>query len=72
MPALINRVTYTGDLGYEIWVAPEYQRRLYQEIIAAGQEFGHHQFRHAGAAVAAAGEELPHLVPGAPADLWAL
>src|SRR5262249_10980584 len=25
VPALINRVTYTGDLGYEIWVAPEYQ-----------------------------------------------
>jgi dimethylglycine dehydrogenase len=39
-PALINRVTYTGDLGYEIWVAPEYQRRLYQEIMAAGAEFG--------------------------------
>ena len=29
VPTLINRVTYTGDLGYEIWVAPEYQRRLY-------------------------------------------
>ncbi|MFN0194210.1 MAG: FAD-dependent oxidoreductase [Aestuariivirga sp.] len=39
-PALINRVTYTGDLGYEIWVAPEYQRRLYQEIVTAGAEFG--------------------------------
>jgi dimethylglycine dehydrogenase len=39
-PALINRVTYTGDLGYEIWVAPEYQRRLYAEIIKAGQDFG--------------------------------
>jgi dimethylglycine dehydrogenase len=40
VPAMINRVTYTGDLGYEIWVAPEYQRRLYQEIMAAGKEFG--------------------------------
>ncbi len=37
VPALINRVTYTGDLGYEIWVAPDYQRRLYQEIMKAGQ-----------------------------------
>ena len=37
---MVNRVTYTGDLGYEIWVAPEYQRRLYAEIIAAGREFG--------------------------------
>ena len=40
MPAMVNRVTYTGDLGYEIWVRPEYQRRLYAEIIAAGREFG--------------------------------
>jgi dimethylglycine dehydrogenase len=40
VPAIINRVTYTGDLGYEIWVAPEYQRRLYQEIMAAGKAQG--------------------------------
>jgi len=37
-PALINRVTYTGDLGYEIWVAPEYQRRLYERLRSAGQD----------------------------------
>jgi len=39
-PALVNRVSYTGDLGYEIWVAPEYQRRLYDRILAAGQDLG--------------------------------
>jgi dimethylglycine dehydrogenase len=39
-PALINRVTYTGDLGYEIWVAPEYQRRLYKEIMRVGEAHG--------------------------------
>ena len=38
--ALVNRVTYTGDLGYEIWVAPEYQRRLYDGIMKAGAEHG--------------------------------
>src|SRR5271170_5973343 len=38
VPALLNRLTYTGDLGYEIWVAPEYQRRLYTEIMAAGRD----------------------------------
>jgi dimethylglycine dehydrogenase len=37
VPAMVNRVSYTGELGYEIWVAPEYQRRLYQEIRAAGR-----------------------------------
>ncbi len=40
VPAMINRVTYTGDLGYEIWVAPEYQYRLYREIMAAGKASG--------------------------------
>src|SRR5215471_4569952 len=40
VPVMINRVTYTGDLGYEIWVTPEYQRRLYQEIMAAGKDLG--------------------------------
>ena len=39
VPAMVNRVTYTGDLGYEIWVAPEYQRRLYLAILAAGKPF---------------------------------
>jgi dimethylglycine dehydrogenase len=40
LPVMINRVTYTGDLGYEIWVAPEYERRLYDEVMWAGEEFG--------------------------------
>jgi dimethylglycine dehydrogenase len=40
VPAMINRVTYTGDLGYEIWVAPEYQRKLYMAIMAAGRDSG--------------------------------
>ena len=40
VPALINRVSYTGELGYEIWVAPQYQRRLYQEIRSAGADLG--------------------------------
>lgn len=38
--AQVNRITYTGDLGYEIWVAPEYQRRLYESIQAAGADLG--------------------------------
>ena len=38
--AKLNRISYTGDLGYEIWVAPEYQLRLYQAIMSAGAELG--------------------------------
>ncbi len=39
-PAMVNRVTYTGDLGYEIWMAPAYQRLVYLAIKEAGEEFG--------------------------------
>ncbi|MEL6505703.1 MAG: FAD-dependent oxidoreductase [Pseudomonadota bacterium] len=39
VPAKVNRVSYTGDLGYEIWVKPEFLRRLYAGIMEAGAEF---------------------------------
>jgi dimethylglycine dehydrogenase len=36
-PALLARINYSGDLGYELWVAPEYQRELFDRIAAAGE-----------------------------------
>ena len=39
-PCLVGRVSYTGDLGYEIWMAPEYQRSVFQTLMEAGEEFG--------------------------------
>jgi dimethylglycine dehydrogenase len=39
-PCMVNRVTYTGDLGYEIWMQPAYQRLVYSAIKKAGEEFG--------------------------------
>ena len=39
-PAIVGRVSYTGDLGYEIWMKPEYQRYLFDLIMEAGKEFG--------------------------------
>jgi dimethylglycine dehydrogenase len=42
--AQVNRITYTGDLGYEIWVAPEYQKRLYDSLMAAGADLGLRNF----------------------------
>ncbi len=39
-PCMVNRITYTGDLGYEIWMAPAYQRLVYAAIKQAGEEFG--------------------------------
>ncbi len=39
-PALVGRISYTGDLGYEIWCHAEYQRYLFDLLIDAGAEYG--------------------------------
>jgi dimethylglycine dehydrogenase len=38
-PAIVNRLTYAGDLGYELWMEPAYQQKIYAGIKAAGAEF---------------------------------
>ena len=38
-PVWLSRMTYTGDLGYEMWMAPEYQRYLFDLIWDSGKEF---------------------------------
>ncbi len=40
IPALVNRVTYTGDLGYEIYVDANHQCALYEALSAAGDDLG--------------------------------
>jgi dimethylglycine dehydrogenase len=40
IPALLARINYSGDLGYELWVAPEYQLTLFERLLAAGREHG--------------------------------
>ena len=40
VPALVARINYSGDLGYELWVAPEHQRALFDRIMAAGESHG--------------------------------
>jgi dimethylglycine dehydrogenase len=39
-PVILGRVSYTGDLGFELWMKPEYQRYLFDLILEAGAEFG--------------------------------
>ncbi len=46
IPAKIGRITFTGDLGYEIWVTVDYQRALYDSILEGGRDLG---LRHFGA-----------------------
>jgi dimethylglycine dehydrogenase len=40
IPALIGRISFTGELGYEIWVTTEYQRALYELLSEAGRAHG--------------------------------
>ena len=39
-PCRVGRMTYTGDLGYEIWTTPEYQRHVFDALMAAGEHHG--------------------------------
>ncbi len=39
-PVHLARINYAGDLGYELWVAPEYQRELFDRIMVAGEQHG--------------------------------
>ncbi len=39
-PAIVQRCGFTGELGYEIWVTPDYQLQLYDDILAAGAPHG--------------------------------
>ena len=40
VPAMVGRISFTGELGFEIWVRPEHQVALFNTLWAAGQEFG--------------------------------
>jgi dimethylglycine dehydrogenase len=40
VPGYVGRVSFTGDLGYEIWVTTDYQRALYDVLVKAGREYG--------------------------------
>jgi len=44
VPALVGRVSFTGELGYELWVAPEYLRALYDLLHEAGESRGLRNF----------------------------
>jgi dimethylglycine dehydrogenase len=46
IPAMVGRISFTGDLGYEIWVRPDYQRALHHLLVEAGKSYG---LRHFGA-----------------------
>ncbi len=40
VPVTLARISFSGELGYEIYCAPPFQRQLFTAIENAGQEFG--------------------------------
>ena len=40
VPVTVSRTGYTGDLGYEIWMKPEYQRYLFELLMEKGASSG--------------------------------
>jgi len=38
VPAILNRISFSGELGYEIYVAPQFQLKLFEEIETYGKE----------------------------------
>ena len=40
VPALCVRISFSGELGYEIYVEPQYQLKLFEEIEKAGEGLG--------------------------------
>ena len=42
--AMVGRISFTGDLGYEIWVRPEQQVALFNALWEAGQAYGMRPF----------------------------
>jgi len=44
IPVTVARLSYTGDLGYEIYCRRDHQIALYKALAAAGEEFGMRPF----------------------------
>ncbi len=71
IPVHLARINYAGDLGYELWVPPQYQRAAVRPDHGGRRAARPAPVRDARAHVAAAREELRDVVPRVPAHLHA-
>jgi dimethylglycine dehydrogenase len=40
VPCTVSRVSFTGELGYELWCAPDLERALIEQLAEAGKDLG--------------------------------
>ena len=64
IPARVCRVSFSGELAYEVNVAGRHGTALWDAVMAAGARVRHHAVRHRGDARAARREGLHHRRPG--------
>ena len=38
-PVMVSRTGFTGDLGYEVWIAPEHAEMLWDRLFEAGRDY---------------------------------
>ena len=60
-PVLAQRITYVGELGYELYVAPEWAVAVWDRLMRGRRRARDRAGRLPGAGVAATGEGLPLL-----------
>ena len=39
VPVILNRISFSGELGYEIYTSPQFQLKLFEEIESCGKDF---------------------------------
>lgn len=39
-PVILARAGFTGELGFELWTTPDFQKTLYDELLEAGRDLG--------------------------------
>ena len=60
VPARVLRISFSGELSYEINVPSDYARAVWEALMQAGQPFRHHAVWHRNHARAARREGLHH------------
>jgi aminomethyltransferase len=60
---MVSRTGFTGDLGYELWIPPELALTMWDELYAAGEDFGIQPYGETATNLARleAGFIMPHL-----------
>ena len=59
VPVRLARISFSGELAYEVYVSPWYAVAVWQRLLEAGAPLRHHPVRHGDHARAARGEGLP-------------